>query len=254
MLPEIPALIGSLAATLAHAELQELFQTEDWNTLRNIWGVLNRAKPGDGFGNFPIATEKGDSIQAVLRGLFQETSFENPRIQPALEMAVDLAAARINRLSRMNPILMTRMVPPWTETVQDGLVFNFEERITTLNELLEDGELTAGEYATARDSLLNRAITLTVLEMLNGEDRTRLYDYGLYDESSVTVDSILHRLDMSYSAALDTLAKSTPSQYKDHYRLIAEQHEVFLEEYASFQETLPALRAILTELMEANPD
>ena len=59
---------------------------------------------------------------------------------------------------------------------------------------------------------------------------------------------------MSYAAALDTLAKTTPSQYKDHYRLIVEQHERFLEDYAAFQETLPVLRAILTELMEADPD
>ncbi len=114
--------------------------------------------------------------------------------------------------------------------------------------------MTAGEYAAARDSLLNRAITLTVLEILNAEDRTRLYDYGLYDESSVTVDSILQRLDMSCSAAMDTLAKSTPSQYKDHYRLIVEQHERFLEDYAEFQETLPVFRAVLSELMEAGSD
>ncbi|HPF31582.1 MAG TPA: hypothetical protein PLM22_01870 [Candidatus Sabulitectum sp.] len=254
MLPEIPALIGSLAATLPHAELQELFQTEDWNTLRTIWETLNRLPPGNGYGNFPMTAEKGDSMQAALQGLFQDASFENSSIRSALGMTVDLTAARINRLSRMNPMLMTRMMPPWTETVQDGVLFSFEERITTLTDLLEEGELTAGEYAAARDSLLNRAITLTVLEILNAEDRTRLYDYGLYDESSVTVDSILQRLDMSCSAAMDTLAKSTPSQYKDHYRLIVEQHERFLEDYAEFQETLPVFRAVLSELMEAGSD
>jgi hypothetical protein len=254
MLPEIPAIVGSLAAAVPHAQLQELFHTEDWNTLRNIWGVLNRAKPGDGFGNFPIATEKGDSIQAVLQGLFQDIGFQEGGIPRALEMTVGLTGARINRLSRMNPLLMTRMMPPWTETVQDGVLFSFEDRITTLTELLEEGELTAGEYAAARDSLLDRAVTLTVLEMLNAEDRTRLYDYPFYDGSEVTVGTILHSLDMSYAAALDTLAKTTPSQYKDHYRLIVEQHERFLEDYAAFQETLPVLRAILTELMEADPD
>ncbi len=90
--------------------------------------------------------------------------------------------------------------------------------------------------------------------MVNGDGRAALYDYHFYDETSVTVDSILHRLDMSYTAALDTLAKTPPSQYKGHYSLVVEQHEEFLEEYALFQEDLPVFRAILTELMEAGSD
>lgn len=254
MFPELTAIVGSLAATLPRTELQELFQTEDWNTLKTIWRTVDRVRQRDGYSSFPIAAEKGDSLEAVLGGLFQGMEFEHSVIPRALEMTISLAGTRTVRLSRMNPMLMTRMMPPWTETVQEGLLFSFEERTTSLTELLEEGEITAAEYAAARDSLLNRAIILSVLDMVNGEERVRLYDYHYYEDTSVTVDSILHRLDMSYTAALDTLAKSTPSEYRDHYRLVVEQHERFLEEYALFKEDLPVFRAMLTELMEAGSD
>ncbi len=254
MFREITAIAGSLAATLPRAELQELFQTEDWNTLKTIWRTVNRVRQRDGYSSFPIAAEKGDSLEAVLGNLFQGMEFEHSGIPRALDMTISLAGTRAVRLSRMNPMLMTRMIPPWTETVQEGLLFSFEERITSLTELLEEGEITAAEYAAARDSLLNRAIILSVLDMVNGEERVRLYDQHFYEDNSVSVDSILHRLDMSYTAALDTLAKSTPSEYKDHYRLVVEQHERFLEEYALFQEDLPVFRAILTELMGAGSE
>ncbi len=254
MFPELTAIVGSLAATLPRTELQELFQTEDWNTLKTIWRTVNRVRQRDGYSSFPIATEKGDSLQTVLESLFQGMEFEHSGIPRVLDMTISLAGTRTVRLSRMNPMLMTRMIPPWTETVQDGLLFSFEERITSLTELLEEGEITAAEYAAARDSLLDRAIILSILEMVNGDGRAALYDYHFYDETSVTVDSILHRLDMSYTAALDTLAKTPPSQYKGHYSLVVEQHEEFLEEYALFQEDLPVFRAILTELMEAGSD
>ncbi len=246
-------LLGSLAAVLPQAELQELFQTEDWNTLNTIWQTLNRVKPTDRYSSFPIASEKGDSITAELRSLFRDMEYQSPEVSLAMEMTIELTAARTMRLSRMNPMLMTRMMPPWTETVQDGLLFSFEDRISTLSELLNEGEITALEYTAARDSLLEKAVTLSLLEMLNDQSRLGIYDFSIMDETTVTIDSILQRLDMSYGAALDTLAKAAPSQYEEHYKMIVEQHERFMDDYEAFQRAAPAFRTILAELMEARP-
>lgn len=245
-------LLGSIAAVLPQAELQELFQTDDWNTLNTIWQTLNRVKPTSGFSDFPIASAKGDSITAELRSLFQDMEYQSPEVSLALDMTVNLAVYRTMRLSRMNPMMMTRMMPPWTETVQDGLLFSFEDRITTLSELLQEGEITALEYTAARDSLLEKAVTLSLLEMLNDQSRLSIYDFSIMDEATVTIDSILQRLDMSYTAALDTLAKAAPSQYEEHYKMIVEQHERFLDDYETFQRAAPAFRAILAQLMEAS--
>lgn len=245
-------LLGSLAAVLPQAELQELFQTEDWNTLNTIWQTLNRAKPMNDYGNFSIASEKGDSITAELRNLFQDVEHQSPEVSLALDMTINLATLRTMRLSRISPLLMTRMIAPWTETVQDGLLFSFEDRITTLSELLQEGEITATEYTAARDSLLEKAITMSLLEMLNEQSRLGFYEFPITDGTSVSVDTILQRLDMSYAAALDTLARSVPSEYEDHYKMIVEQHERFQDDYETFQRAAPAFRAILSELMEAH--
>lgn len=246
-------LLGSLAAALPRAELQELYQTEDWDALVSIWRILNGVKPVTDYYNFPVATEKGDSITAELDRLFQGMDFESSGIQVALEMTVDLAKNRTMRLSRMNPIMLTRMMPPWTETVQDGLLFSFEERITALSELVDEGEITASEYAAARDSLLEKALSMSLLEMFNDQRMVYYYDYPVLDERTVNADSILKRLDMSYSAALDTLAKAEPSEYSEHYESVVEQHERFMESYDRFREAVPVFRAVLTELMEAGP-
>ncbi len=244
-------LLGSLAAVLPQAELQELFQSEDWNTLNTIWQTLNRVRPTESYSSFPIASEKGDSITAELRSLFRDMEYQSPEVSMALDMTINLAALRTMRLSRINPMMMTRMVAPWTETVQDGLLFSFEDRITTLSQLLQEGEITATEYTAARDSLLEKAVTMSLLDMLNDQSRLGFYEFPITDESSVSVDTILQRLDMSYTAALDTLAKAVPSEYEDHYEMIVEQHERFQDDYEAFQRAAPAFRAILSELMEA---
>jgi hypothetical protein len=244
-------LLGSLAAALPYAELQELFQTEDWNTLNTIWQTLNGVKPTNSYSSFPMGTEKGDSIAATIQALFRNMEFQSPEISRALNMTTGLCVQRTLRLSRMNPNMLTRMIPPWTETVQDGMLFSFEDRISTLSELVKEGEISAMEYAAARDSLLEKAITLSLLEMLNDTGRARLYDFPFQDEAAVTADIVLQRLDMSYRAAIDTLNKAAPSEYEEHYRVILEQHERFLDNYREFQETAPVFKAVLTELMEA---
>lgn len=244
-------LLSSLAAAaLPQAEITELFQTEDWNTLKTIWNTLNRAKPVDDYYNFPIAPEKGDSITAELNRLFQ-AGFTSPELTVSIEFIRNLTAARTMRLSRMNPLMMTRMMPSWTATVQDGILFNFEERITALSELLAEDEISATQYIAARDSLLEKALTLALLEMVNGPERIPLYDYPFLEPPETNVDSILHRLDMSYSAALDTLNKAVPSDYADHYKMIVEQHEAFAQQLQDFREAAPVFRILLTELMEA---
>jgi len=247
------AVVSANAQSAQQTEIDSLFETQDWNTLRSIWRLLDRMDPGDDYYGYPMDTVKGDSIASVLNGLFPSYNFDNIEIYHAANMVRGVAVMRTMRLSRINPMMMTRMMPPWTSTVQEDLLFNFEQRITTLTELLHENEISASEYITARDTLMDKALTLALLEIINHPRRVRLYDYPFMEADKITADSILHRLDMSYRAALDTLNKVTPSEYIDHYREVVDQHELFLEEYGQFREAAPVFRLLLENLMEARP-
>lgn len=147
--------------------------------------------------------------------------------------------------------MMTRMMPPWNATVQDNLMFNFENRISIITSLAEAGEITATEFAAARDSLLEKAETLALLEILDEVREIQTYDLdNIYGSENPGSDEILQKLDMSYRVALDSLQSGHRIENKEYFLLVVEQHEEFLQRYEDFQQAKPLLRVLLFDLME----
>lgn len=248
---QIIALLGTSVVVSAQAsEIDSITSSEDWNTLKIAWRTLNRTAISEDQWNFSITTEKGDSIRAVVNSLFP-AEFSTPEITRAVQMLKEITILRTTRQSRINPMLMTRMMPPWTATVQEDLLFDFESRLHTLSELLLQNEISASEFIAGRDSLLDKAMVISLMESVDEILQTPDYGYPYPDYRQLTPDSVLHRLDMTYRAALDSLNRPYTHEYAEHYKTVVEQHERFLEEYSEFQEALPLFRTLLETLMEA---
>ena len=232
------------------ADVQSVIESEDWQTLKVVWGMIDKINPGDEFSSFPLAAEKGDSLRSVVETLLLETDIEDPRLHSAIDLIKRITATRILRMSRINPSMLTRMMPPWTETVQDNLLYNFEERITTLTGLVESGEITAVEFIAARDTLMERAETWAVLEILQEVRTYRNYDYSSWDPEIIDADLVLERIDLSYRAALDTLNKAKLSVNAEYFQTVVLQHKQFMDRYDEFVETKPVLMALLMDLID----
>lgn len=235
---------------LAGAEMNdvtELIQSDDWATLKNIWQLANNIQP-EGIYSPPIAIEKGDSIIVQLNSLFQEAT-QNPQLNTALEFTREIVTLRISRLSRINGLLMTRMMPPWTDQVQEDMLFNFQSRLTELDSLIEEKEITVAEFISARDTLLQKAETIMILELINQTDRA-IYNFVPNDYDKVDTNIILEQLDLSYRAALDSLELHPTHIYAEGYENIVNQHEAFLEKYDEFRIAKPIFQLLLTDLMD----
>lgn len=242
-------LLAAPAVNADSCDVQSFIESEDWKTLKTVWGMIDRINPGDEFSSFPLAAEKGDSLRSVVETLPPEADIEDPHLQSAIHLIKRITATRILRMSRINPSMLTRMMPPWTETVQNNLLFNFEQRITTLNCLVESGEITAVEFVAARDTLMERAETWAVLEILQDVQTYRNYDYHGWLPAIVDTDLVLERLDISYKAALDTL-KTTLSVNAEFFQVVVEQHRLFMDRYDEFVKVKPVLRILLMDLID----
>ncbi len=232
------------------ADVQSVIESEDWKTLKIVWGMIDQINPGDEFSSFPLAAEKGDSLRSVVETLLLETDIEDPHLQSAVSLIKRITTTRILRMSRINPSMISRMMPPWTETVQDNLLYNFEERITTLTGLVESGEITAVEFIAARDTLMERAETWAVLEILQEVRTYRNYDYHSWEPEIVDADLVLERIDLSYRAALDTLNKAKLPVDVEYFQTVVLQHKQFMDRYDEFVETKPVLMALLMDLID----
>jgi hypothetical protein len=248
------SILLSLSVPSAQAEIPELatvLESADWNTLKTIWRLADRAVPTEDWTNLPIAPEKGDSMIALVNGLFSETGLENGPLKTSLNLIQRITSARIMRLSRLSSLMLTRMLPPWTATVQDNMLFNFEVRITALTGLVAAGEISSAEFIAARDTLFQKAETWAVLEIL-AQSQPEMYFYGYAGNNAeeMSTEEVLERLDLSYSAALDTLSRSSDSAYREYYLDAVEQHKEFMRSYEEFQTAKPVLRVLLMDLME----
>ena len=245
--------VNASGTHIQEAEIQAVIESQNWETLKEIWKIADHLMPSEEHFEFPLATEKGDSLSSIVRSLFAVTDFASPETQTAVSMIQRITETRVLRASRANMNMLTRMIPPWTLLVRESQLFNFEERITTLTSLVEAGEITPPEFIAARDSLLDKAEILAVLEILEEVDVPVNYDHGYYTEPVDGLDSdvILAKLDLSYRAALDTLNKQNPSEHMEHYKMAVQQHEEFLRRYSEFEDARPVLRILLTDLMEA---
>ncbi len=232
------------------ADVQSAIESKDWETLKDIWRMVDRINPTDGFSSFPLAAERGDSLRSVVETLLLEAEIEDPSLRSAIHLIKRITTTRVFRLSRINPSMLSRMMPPWTETVQDNLLYNFEERITTLTSLVESGEITTVEFIAARDTLMERAETWAVLEMLQEVRTYRNYDYHSWQPDILNADLILERLDLSYRAALDTLNKSGLYGETEFFHLVVQQHRQFMERYDKFVEAKSVFRILLMDLID----
>ncbi len=247
----VPA-VNASGTHIQEAEIRSVIESQNWSTLKEIWQIADRLNPSEEHYEFPMATEKGDSLSSLVRSLFTVTDFASPETKTAVSMIQRITDTRVLRASRANMTMLTRMIPPWGLLVRESQLFNFEERITTLTSLVEAGEITPREFVASRDSLLDRAETLAVLEIL--DDVQLQADYGFYNNpvDGLDTDMIIARLDLSYKAALDTLRRENPSEHIEHYQAAVQQHEEFLVRYEEFEKAKPVLRILLTDLMEAN--
>jgi len=234
------------------ADVQSVIESEDWQTIKTFWSIADRVKPpADMFGySSSLTMGKGYLLQTAVDSLFLENEIDNPELRQAVYLIKRITYMRIVRLTTLNPSLITRMAPPWTEIVQDNLLFNFEQRITILSDLVESGEISAVEFAAARDTLMEKAETWAMLEILQEVQTYRNYDYDARQPEIVNADLILERLDLSYRAALDTLSKAKLSENAEFFQVVVEQHEQFLERYDEFVEAKPVLRILLMDLID----
>ncbi|MCK5035814.1 MAG: hypothetical protein KAS73_07980, partial [Candidatus Sabulitectum sp.] len=173
----VPA-VNASGTHIQEAEIRFVIESQNWSTLKDIWQIADRLNPSEEHYEFPMATEKGDSLSSLVRSLFAVTDFASPETETAVSMIQRITDTRVLRASRVNMTMLTRMIPPWTLLVRESQLFNFEERITTLTALVEAGEITPREFIGARDSLLDRAETLAVLEIL--EEVQPQADYSFY--------------------------------------------------------------------------
>ncbi len=238
------------------SDVQSFIESEDWQTIKTIWRIADKVKPPVDIYNFSstssLTMEKGFSLQAAIDSLFLENEINNPELRQAVYLIQRITFVRIVRLTSLNPSLIMRMAPPWTEIVQDNLLFNFEQRITILSDLVESGEITAVEFTAARDTLMERAETWAMLEILQEVRTYRSYDYDGWQPEIVDADLILERLDISYRAALDTLSKPKLSLNAESFQVVVDQHRQFMARYETFVEAKPVLRILLMDLI--NPE
>ena len=249
------SLLLSATVPVANAQIAETVDflgSDDWHALKEIWRLLDSVRPSEDDFSLSMATKKGDSLNAAIQSLFPEGNIDSPELELAISMVRNITTARVNRLSRVNTLMMTRMMPPWNATVQNNLMFNFESRISIITSLAEAGEITPTEFAAARDSLVEKAEILALLEILDEVRDIHTYDldnvYGLEISGS---DEILQKLDMSYRVALDSLQAGHRIENKEYFLLVVQQHEEFLQRYEDFQHAKPILRILLFDLMEA---
>jgi len=243
--------VNASGTHIPETEIQSVIESQNWSTLKDIWQIVDRLKPSEEHYEFPMATEKGDSLSFLVGSLFTVTDFASPETETAVSIIQRITETRVLRASRANMNMLTRMIPPWGLLVRESQLFNFEERVTTLTSLVRAGEITPREFIASRESLLDRAETLAVLEIL--EEVQLQADYGFYTDpvDGLNTDMILARLDLSYRAALDTLGRENPSEHIEHYQIAVQQHQEFLVRYEEFEKAKPVLRILLADLMEA---
>lgn len=156
--------------------LRAVLRSPEWAQVKEYWNLLNRVT-GEG-GQFQPAGDldmaKADSIIADVRRCVAEL---NPGggtggMWSALEMTGLLIETRAMRLSRINPAFMTRMMPAWSTTFGEDLLYSFDSRLRELERLRSGGELTEEVFLLASDTLGRQFETWALLQL--ADDR-----YGL---------------------------------------------------------------------------
>lgn len=237
------------------AEIDSLLQTRDWSILRETWRMLNGLETPSDFYQHPMETAKGDSLIAKLSGLFQEGSFHSEELQRAAGMLRSVAVIRTRHLSRIDPSMLTRMMPPWTVTLETELLFSYQERIRTLTELLQQGALSPSEYSAARDTLFEKTMAISLLDILNTSGRPEYHALMHFpDPASATVDTIIQRLELTHAQSLHFLENAESGIPAERHREIVEEHGELMEDVRSMENTREIIRVLFRDLLETDTD
>ncbi|MFO7626650.1 MAG: hypothetical protein R6V62_05265 [Candidatus Fermentibacteraceae bacterium] len=157
--------------------LRTVLRSPEWGQVKGYWNLLNRVGgEGDRFqpaGDLDMA--KADSIIADVRRCVAELNpgGEKGGMWSALEMTGLLVETRAMRLSRINPAFLTRMVPAWSTTFGEDLLYSFDSRLRELSRLRSAGELTEEVFLSASDTLSRQFETWALLQL--ADDR---YGFG----------------------------------------------------------------------------
>lgn len=167
--PALPPEGAESSDVLQTFALHRVLRSPEWAQIREYWNLLNRVRgEGDRFqpaGDLDMA--KADSIIADVRRCFAELNpnGETGGMWSALEMTGLLFETRAMRLSRINPAFLTRMMPAWSTTFGEDLIYSLDSRLRELERLRSDGELTEEVFSLASDTLYRQFESWALLQL-----------------------------------------------------------------------------------------
>ncbi len=198
--PALPAAPPPEPASLVRlAPLEALLRSGEWAMVRDCWNALNRLGPlpeplydeGIVFTGEPDLLDpvKADSMIAGLRRSTEalESRHGNTPAVRALRTAALMVETRALRLSRINPVFLTRMIPSWTVTLEEGLLLDIQGRLWELEQLRSRGELDEELFTVASDTLLRRFEAWSLLHGIAGT-RYSGWDYPVSPDSLMEVE------------------------------------------------------------------
>jgi hypothetical protein len=204
--PSLPAAPPPEPASLVQrAQLEVLLRSEEWSAVRHCWNALNRLGPlpESQYGQWmPVMENPGllDPVKAdsMIAGLRRSTEAlasrhgDTPAVR-AFRTAALMVETRALRLSRINPVFLTRMVPSWTVTLEEGLLTDIHGRLWELERLRSQGELGEDLFNAASDTLLRRVEAWTLLHDMAGT-RYSGWDYPMPPDSLMEVELLYETL------------------------------------------------------------
>lgn len=175
--PALPPGGAESSDVLQDIALRAVLRSPEWGRIREYWDLLNRVTgSGDRFEPAgDLDTAKADSIIADVRRCMTGLNPEGGSggMWSALEMTGLLVETRAMRLSRINPAFLTRMMPSWSTTYGEDLLYSFDTRLRELERLRNTGDLTEEAFLSASDTLGRQFETWALLQL--ADDR---YGFG----------------------------------------------------------------------------
>jgi len=169
--PALPPEGAESSGLLETVALRTVLRSPEWAHIKEYWNLLNRVT-GDG-GRFQPAGDldmaKADSIISDVRRCVSALNPDGGTggMWSALNMACLLVETRAMRLSRINPAFLTRMMPSWSTTLGEDLLYSFDSRLRELSRLRSGGELTEEVFLSASDTLGMQFETWALLQLAN---------------------------------------------------------------------------------------
>lgn len=223
--PALPPGGAEASEALQTIALRVVLRSPEWGQVREYWNLLNRVT-GKG-GQFQPAGDldmaKADSIIAGVRRCMAGLNPDGGTggMWSALEMTGLLVETRAMRLSRINPAFMTRMMPAWSTTFGEDLLYSFDSRLRELERLRSGGELTEEVFLSASDTLGRQFETWALLQLAN--DR---YGFGRPD-----IQERLLEVELLYETVAEEFGADRVNTFREMRPYLEPLLESLLEEF-----------------------